>query len=42
MSKEDPQLNMKYMDYLTNSEKYKDLDKPLGFQIDFSTLSILV
>ena len=39
MSKEDEELNMKYLSYLTNSGKYTDPDEPLALQIDISTVS---
>ena len=39
MSKEDEELKMKYLSYLTNSGKYTDPGEPLPLQIDISTLS---
>ena len=39
MSKEDEELKMKYLSYLTNSGKYNDPGEPLPLQIDISTLS---
>ena len=37
--KEDEELNIKYLSYITNSGKYTDPDEPLALQVDFSTLS---
>ena len=39
MSKEDEELDVKYLSYLTNSGKYTDPDESLALQIDISTLS---
>ena len=38
-SKEDEELNIKYLSYLENSGKYTDPDEPLALQVDISTLS---
>ena len=39
MSKEDEELSSKYLSYLKNCGKHKDLDEPLALQIVNSTLS---
>ena len=37
--KEEEELIIKYLSYLTNSGKYTDPDEPLALQVDISTLS---
>ena len=39
ISKEDEELNMKYLSHLTNSGNHTDPDEPLAPQNDNSTLS---
>ena len=38
MTKENEELNIKYLSYVTNLEKYTDRDKPTDVQIYTSTL----
>ena len=38
-SKEDEELKIKYLSYLTSSGKYTDPDEPLALQVYISTLS---
>ena len=39
-SKEDEELIINYLNYLTNSGEYTDPDEPLALQVDVSTLSV--
>ena len=41
-SKEDEELIIKYLNYLTNSAEYTVPDEPLALQVDISTLSVPV